>query len=84
MIIFLNVVALRKHYIQVQIYTNHISSGESLPQQIPIGSFKTSRGCRQAGSKDAEWVPQDQPRGSLALCRIENKHRPGGRKSRVY
>lgn len=40
MIISLNVVTLREHYIQIQIYTNHISNGDSLlPQQIPTGSL---------------------------------------------
>ena len=39
MIISLNVVTLREHYIQIQIYANHISSGDSLPQQIPTGSL---------------------------------------------
>ena len=34
MIIFFNAVALGEHYIQIQIYTNHISSGDLLPQQI--------------------------------------------------
>lgn len=39
MIISLHVVTLSEHYIQIQIYTNHISSGDSLPQQIPTGSL---------------------------------------------
>lgn len=39
MIISLYVVTLSERYIQIQIYTNHISSGDSLPQQIPTGSL---------------------------------------------
>ena len=37
--------------------------------------------CRLAGSKNPEEVPQDHPTGSLALNRIEIKHKLRGSES---
>ena len=37
-----------------------------------------------AGSKAPERIQQDQPRGSLASCRIEIQCKPAGSGSRVY
>ena len=60
MIIFFNVVALREHYIQIQIYTSHISSGDSLTQQTPIGSLKLSRETSHLMQKLKRQVTSDK------------------------